>query len=90
MAVRYRAAPPAGLRLAGLQLTGPTPVPALPAELLPAGELPAEIELACDVIDRLELRRRCLDEALADAYAELAALLVSHLAADPELQELIA
>ena len=76
MAVRYRAAPPAGLQLAGLQLTGPTPVPALPAELLPAGELPAEIELACDVIDRLELHRRCLDEALADAYA--AAVLADH------------
>jgi len=37
-----------------------------------------QIELACDVIDRLELHRRCLDEAVADAYAELAALLVRH------------
>jgi hypothetical protein len=80
MDVRHRAAPSAGLRLAGLRLAEPTP----------AAELPVEIELACDVIDRLELHRRCLDEAVAGAYAELAALLVSHLADYPELQELIA
>ena len=56
----------------------------------PAGLLPAEIELACDVIDRLELHRRCLDEAVADAYAELAALLVRHLEEDPALLDLLA
>jgi hypothetical protein len=55
-----------------------------------AGQLPSEIELACDVIDRLELHRRCLDEAVADAYAELAALLVRHLEEDPALLDLLA
>lgn len=36
---------------------------------------PAELEMACQLIERLELHRRCLDEALADAYAELLQLL---------------
>jgi hypothetical protein len=56
----------------------------------PAVILPTEIELACDVIDRLELHRRCLDEAVAAAYAELAGLLVRHMDDNPWLLDLIA
>jgi hypothetical protein len=44
-------------------------------------ELPPEVEQACDLIDRLEMYRQCLDEAVADAYTELAAALNRHQAA---------
>jgi hypothetical protein len=38
-------------------------------------DLEQDVEEVCEVIDRLELHRRCLDEALADAYWELMAML---------------
>lgn len=47
--------------------------------------LPADLEAVCEIIDRLELHRRCLDEALAESYAELVSMLGFHLPADPEL-----
>jgi hypothetical protein len=50
----------------------------------------AELEDICDVIDRLELHRRCLDEALAEAYAELIGVLGYYLPADAELSGLLA
>jgi hypothetical protein len=52
--------------------------------------MPAELEDICAIIDRLELHRRCLDEALADAYAELVAMLGYYLPADAELSSLLA
>jgi len=39
---------------------------------------PDELEEICDIIDRLELHRTCLDEALAAAYTELAGMLGEH------------
>jgi hypothetical protein len=52
--------------------------------------LPEELEDICQIIDRLELHRMCLDEALADAYAELVTMLGHYLPADPELGVLLA
>jgi len=63
----------------------PTPPPAAPADT----GLPADIEEACLLIERLEIHRQCLDEAIADAYEELAGLLDGHLAADPDLRRLL-
>jgi hypothetical protein len=54
------------------------------------GVLPADLEQVCEIIDRLELHRRCLDEALAEAYAELVGLLGYYLPADQELSGLLA
>ena len=34
-----------------------------------------DVDQVCEVIDRLELHRRCIEEALADAYWELMAML---------------
>ena len=43
-----------------------------PPDLKPGPpDLKPDMEEVCEVIDRLELHRRCLDEALADAYWEL-------------------
>jgi hypothetical protein len=50
-----------------------------------ATALPADLEDICEIIDRLELHRACLDEALADAYAELVGMLGYYLPADPEV-----
>jgi hypothetical protein len=38
-------------------------------------DLVPNVEDVCEVIDRLELHRRCIDEALADAYWDLMAML---------------
>jgi hypothetical protein len=34
-----------------------------------------DVDQVCEVIDRLELHRRCIEEAMADAYWELMAML---------------
>jgi hypothetical protein len=60
-----------------------------PADTAPPAELPADIEEACQLIERLEIHRQCLDEALADAYTELIDRLDRHLMADPELRHLL-
>jgi hypothetical protein len=52
--------------------------------------LPADLEAVCEIIDRLELHRRCLDEALAESYAELVSMLGFYLPADPELGAVLA
>lgn len=49
--------------------------------------LPPDIEDTCQLIERLEIHRQCLDEALADAYTELIDRLDGHL--DPELARLL-
>jgi hypothetical protein len=51
-----------------------------PPDLKPGPpDLKPDMEEVCEVIDRLELHRRCLDEALADAYWELMLMLGCHL-----------
>lgn len=52
-------------------------------------ELPMDIEDACLLIERLEIHRQCLDEALAEAYANLIECLGRRRAADPELLRLL-
>jgi hypothetical protein len=44
--------------------------------------LAADLEAICEIIDRLELHRRCLDEALAEVYTELVGMLGCYLLAD--------
>jgi hypothetical protein len=52
-------------------------------------ELPTDIEDACLLIERLEIHRQCIDEALADAYADLISLLGPLAAGDPDLLRLL-
>jgi hypothetical protein len=59
------------------------------AERRHESDLPPEIEQACDLVDRLEMYRQCLDEAVADAYTELAAALDRHLSDNPDLHQLL-
>jgi hypothetical protein len=59
------------------------------AERLHESDLPPEIEQACDLVDRLEMYRQCLDEAIADAYTELAAALGRHMPDHPDLHQLL-
>jgi hypothetical protein len=65
------------------------PAPAAPPPPPADTGLPTDIEEACLLIERLEIHRQCLDEAIADAYEELADLLDGHLAADPDLRRLL-
>jgi hypothetical protein len=44
-----------------------------------ATALPADLEEVCEIIDRLELHRACIDEALAEAYGELIDMLGHYL-----------
>jgi hypothetical protein len=62
----------------------------LTTPLIKPAPAPADLEQLCELIDRLELHRTCLDEALAEAYAELVEILGSRLAVDQDLKILLA
>jgi hypothetical protein len=61
-----------------------------PAPVIKPAPASADLDQLCELIDRLELHRTCLDEALADAYGELVEILGARLAADPDLTMLLA